>query len=174
MPRTITVTSNEIAAALQDPLTAVVQLIKNVLEKTLPDRYQGFYEGDDIYKGDIDVLVTDGFAGNITLKASEGLSEWLQELIHKEFRQHWFMRWFAFLWLPAVRNIEKRISPARHGGAVLLGLKGVVVKTHGKSDARAFRYALRYLHKTSANFHLDKLTECVDKTRQSTEICSYE
>ena len=151
--------------------TDAVRCAAGYLETAMPDRYQGFYEGDDIYKGEIDVLVTDGFAGNITLKASEGLSEWLQELIYKEFRQHWFMRWFAWLWLPAVRNIEKRISPARHGGALLLGLKGIVVKTHGKSDARAFRYALKYLHRTSASFDLERLAGCVAKTQQSVGLC---
>jgi len=152
--------------------TDAIKQTADYLAQALPDRYLGFYEGDDIYKGELDVLVTDGFAGNITLKASEGLSEWMQELIHKEFRQHWLMRWFAFLWLPAVRNIEKRISPARHGGALLLGLKGVVVKTHGKSDARAFRYALKYLHKTSARFDLQKISQCVEKTQQSLPSCT--
>ncbi|WP_430462484.1 phosphate acyltransferase PlsX [Thalassolituus sp. LLYu03] len=127
------------------------------LRQMMPDIYTGFYEGNDLYQGELDVLVTDGFAGNITLKASEGLSNWLLELLQQEFRQHWLMKWFAWLWLPAVRRIERRVSPARHGGAMLLGVNGVVVKTHGNSDARAFRYALKYLHEKAARFDGDKL-----------------
>ncbi|WP_228346724.1 phosphate acyltransferase PlsX [Venatoribacter cucullus] len=115
------------------------------LRALLGDDYHGFCEGDDLYRGELDVLVTDGFAGNIVLKASEGLSEWLLELLQQEFRHHWLRRWLAPLWLLAIRRIEQRISPARHGGALLLGVNGVVIKTHGKSDARAFRHALRYV-----------------------------
>ena len=115
------------------------------LRNLLGDDYAGFCEGDDLYRGELDVLVTDGFAGNIVLKASEGLSEWLLELLRTEFRRHWLRRWLAGIWLLAIRRIEQRMSPARHGGALLLGVQGVVVKTHGKSDERAFRYALEYV-----------------------------
>lgn len=128
------------------------------LRRIMPENYTGFYEGNDLYRGELDVLVTDGFAGNITLKASEGLSDWLLELLQQEFRQHWLMKWFAWLWLPAVRRIEQRVSPARHGGALLLGINGVVVKTHGNSDARAFHYALRYLHEKARRFDGPALT----------------
>lgn len=125
--------------------TDCVRSADQQLRTMLGADYQGFCEGDDLYRGELDVLVTDGFAGNIVLKASEGLSEWLLELLRHEFRRHWLRRWLAPLWLFAIRRIEQRISPARHGGALLLGVKGLVVKTHGKSDARAFRYALSYV-----------------------------
>ncbi len=146
--------------------TGCIRQAAETLQATMPDLYAGFCEGDDLYRGELDVLVTNGFAGNIALKVSEGLSDWLQELFYREFRNHWFMRWFAWLWLPAVRHIEQRISPARHGGALLLGLKGVVVKTHGKSDARTFRYALRYLHQKAQHFDAEKLTEYLEKFQQ--------
>lgn len=141
--------------------TDSVRQAADVLQQIMPGLYRGFYEGDDLYRGELDVLVTDGFAGNIALKASEGLSDWLQEMLHREFRNHWFMRWFAWLWLPAVRHIERRISPSRHGGALLLGLQGMVVKTHGKSDARAFRYALQYLHDKARRYDQQRLSSCM-------------
>ncbi len=137
--------------------TDCVRIADESLAELMPDNYKGFQEGDDLYKGELDVLVTDGFAGNITLKASEALSDWLLELFNREFRQHWLMKWFVWLWLPAVRSIERRVSPARHGGALLLGIKGIVVKTHGSSDARTFRYALRYLNEKTRNFDAEQL-----------------
>ena len=127
------------------------------LQRIMPDYYVGFYEGDDLYRGELDVLITDGFAGNIALKASEGLSEWLSEQLHSEFRNTWFLRWLSFLWAPAIARIERRISPARHGGALLLGLDGVVVKTHGKSNERAYRHALEYLLQKVERFDKPRL-----------------
>ena len=132
--------------------------------------YVGFCEGDDLYRGELDVLVTDGFAGNIVLKASEGLSEWLLELFQTEFRRHWLRRWLAGFWLFALRRIEQRVSPARHGGALLLGIRGVVVKTHGKSDERAFRYALNYVLRQLEHYDAERLSDSLGglHTRLST------
>ena len=147
--------------------TDCVKEADQLLRAIMPDYYTGFYEGNDLYQGELDVLVTDGFAGNITLKASEGLSNWLLELLQQEFRQHWLMKWFVWLWLPAVRRIERRVSPARHGGAMLLGVNGVVVKTHGNSDARAFRYALKYLHEKASRFDGAALVNTLEQFRNN-------
>ncbi len=132
------------------------------LRALLRDDYVGFCEGDDLYRGELDVLVTDGFAGNIVLKASEGLSEWLLELFQTEFRRHWLRRWLAGFWLFALRRIEQRVSPARHGGALLLGIRGVVVKTHGKSDERAFRYALNYVLRQLEHYNAEQLADSLN------------
>src|SRR5690554_7601980 len=87
----------------------------------LEDDYIGFCEGSDVFAGELDVLVTDGFVGNVVLKSSESMSHWLINLLNKEFSNHWFRRWLMPLWYTAIKAIERTIAPARHGGALLLG-----------------------------------------------------
>lgn len=116
-----------------------------LLRQRLPHQYAGFCEGHDIYAGELDVIVTDGFVGNLVLKASEGLSELLIDTLKSQFKNHWFRRWFALLWAAPMRKIIRELSPAYNSGAVLLGVNGVVVKTHGHSDARTFIHALHYV-----------------------------
>lgn len=114
-------------------------------KQTLANNYAGFCEGHDLFSGKLDVVVTDGFVGNLVLKASEGLSELLIDELNSQFKHHWFRRWFRLLWTAPLREIIRKISPAYNGGALLMGINGVVVKTHGNSDVRTFNHALHYV-----------------------------
>lgn len=105
--------------------------------------YIGFVEGDDIFSKDVDVVVTDGFVGNVSLKTMEGLAKMISQIIREEFRRSAFTRLRAFIAMPVLRAIRRRLDPRHYNGASLLGLKGVVVKSHGGSDSVAFSAAIR-------------------------------
>jgi len=125
--------------------TDTVRAADELLSCELPMNYVGFREGDRLFEGDLDAVICDGYSGNITLKTTEGLIEWLIDMMGAELRQSLSLRWFIPLWKATMRRIDRRVSPARHGGAMLLGVAGNVAKTHGKSDERTFRYALEYM-----------------------------
>ena len=125
--------------------TERLQEANELLRERLQNYYAGFCEGHDIYAGALDVIVTDGFVGNLVLKASEGLSELLIDTLKTQFKHHWLRRWFALLWAAPMRKIIRQLSPAYNGGALLLGINGVVVKTHGHSDTHTFSHALHYV-----------------------------
>jgi glycerol-3-phosphate acyltransferase PlsX len=100
-------------------------------------------EGDDIFKGTTDVVVCDGFAGNVALKTSEGLAKMLGDFLKEEFTRSWWTKALAVFAWPIIRRFRNRVDPRRYNGAALLGLKGIVVKSHGSADRLAFATALR-------------------------------
>ena len=102
----------------------------------------GNVEGNDIFKGKADVVVCDGFVGNITLKASEGLARMIGGALKQEFSRNLLTKLIALVAMPVLRAFRQRFDPRRYNGASLLGLKGIVVKSHGSADAFAFRHAL--------------------------------
>jgi glycerol-3-phosphate acyltransferase PlsX len=104
--------------------------------------FHGNVEGDDIYKGTVDVIVCDGFVGNVALKTSEGLAQMLGRFLREEFTRNPFRKLLAFLAYPVIKAFRSRVDHRRYNGATLLGLKGIVVKSHGSADAFAFRRAL--------------------------------
>lgn len=104
--------------------------------------YIGFVEGDDIYKGKADVVVCDGFVGNIALKTSEGVAKMITQFLKEEFSKNWLTKLSALIAMPVMKNLRKRIDPRRYNGASLLGLQGIVIKSHGGADVLAFRYAI--------------------------------
>ena len=108
--------------------------------------FYGNVEGDDIYKGTTDVVVCDGFVGNVALKTSEGLATMLYEFLRAEFMRNPATRLAALVAYPVLMAFKRRIDPRRYNGATLVGLNGVVVKSHGGADALAFRYALAKAH----------------------------
>lgn len=105
--------------------------------------YAGYAEGDDIYKGDFDVIVCDGFVGNVSLKTSEGVARMIAAFIRQEFDRNLFSRLAALLALPVLKAFRRRIDPRRYNGASLLGLRGIVIKSHGSADALAFANAIK-------------------------------
>lgn len=105
--------------------------------------YIGFVEGDGIFSKDVDVVVTDGFVGNVSLKTMEGLAKMISQYIREEFRRTSFTRLLAFMALPVLRALKSRLDPRHYNGASLLGLKGVVVKSHGSSDSVSYASAIR-------------------------------
>jgi len=104
--------------------------------------YAGFVEGDEIYTGDLDVVVCDGFVGNVMLKTSEGLAQMITHFIKQEFKRNLLTRLSAFVSLPVLQAFRKRVDPRRYNGATLIGLNGTVIKSHGGADVLAFEHAI--------------------------------
>jgi glycerol-3-phosphate acyltransferase PlsX len=105
--------------------------------------YIGFVEGDGIYLDDVDVVVCDGFVGNIALKSSEGVAKLVRHYMTQEFKRNLLTRLAGLIALPVLRAFRRRIDPRRYNGASLLGLPGIVVKSHGGADALAFANAIQ-------------------------------
>ena len=104
--------------------------------------YVGYAEGDDIYLGNLDVIVTDGFVGNVALKSSEGVAKMIRHHMKAEFTRSLLTRLAGLAALPVLRALSRKIDPRRYNGASLVGLRGIVVKSHGGADALAFRNAI--------------------------------
>ncbi|MBN2855875.1 MAG: phosphate acyltransferase PlsX [Halothiobacillaceae bacterium] len=107
-----------------------------------PINYIGYVEGDDIYKGDVDVVVCDGFVGNVALKASEGLAKMITQFLREEFSRGLLSKLAAVIAMPVLKRLKKRLDPGRYNGASFLGLQGIVIKSHGGADVAAFMSAL--------------------------------
>ncbi len=121
--------------------------------------FHGNVEGDDIYKGTTDVVVCDGFVGNVMLKTSEGLAQMLYEFLKAEFTRGPLTRLSALVAYPVLSAFKRRIDPRRYNGATLVGLRGVVVKSHGGTDALGFRHALEKAHAEVAEGVLDRIAQ---------------
>ena len=104
--------------------------------------FHGNVEGDDIYKGTVDVVVCDGFVGNIALKTSEGLAKLIGDLLRSEFKKNLLTRLAGLIALPVLRAFKRQLDPRRYNGASLLGLNGVIIKSHGSADAFSFEQAI--------------------------------
>ena len=104
--------------------------------------YVGFVEGTDIYTGKVNVIVTDGFTGNIAIKASEGVAKLFSHHIKNEFSSSYYGKISAILTMPVLKEIMHKIDPRRYNGASLLGLRRIVVKSHGSADRTSFSHAI--------------------------------
>jgi phosphate acyltransferase len=129
------------------------------LLKTSGLNFYGNVEGDDIYKGTTDVVVCDGFVGNVALKTSEGLALMLSDFLREEFTRNPLRKMMAVAALPVLRAFKRRVDPRRYNGATLIGLKGVVVKSHGSADALAFRHALMKAHAETTHGVLERIAQ---------------
>jgi glycerol-3-phosphate acyltransferase PlsX len=105
--------------------------------------YVGFIEGDDIYQGKADVVVSDGFIGNIALKSSEGVAKMVNQLIKDAFYTNVFTKFAGLIAMPVMRSFREKIDPRRYNGASLLGLQGIVIKSHGSADVVAYANAIK-------------------------------
>ena len=105
--------------------------------------YHGFVEGDDIYKGTVDVIVTDGFVGNVSLKTGEGLAALVSHVLKSEFKRNWLTKLAAICAMPVLSSVRRQLDPGRYNGASLVGLNGIVVKSHGGADTASFLNAIR-------------------------------
>ncbi len=121
------------------PIT--VQAAHSLLREA-PLNYMGFIEGNDLYTGDVDVAVCDGFTGNLVLKSSEGLARMINEEIRNALGDSTRSRLGAWLAKPALQALLARLNPSAHNGAPLLGLRGNVIKSHGHADSAAFTQAI--------------------------------
>ncbi|GFM49598.1 phosphate acyltransferase [Pseudomonas cichorii] len=105
--------------------------------------YIGFVEGDGLYRGEADVVVCDGFVGNVLLKSSEGLATMIVARMDELFRRSLMAKAVGVLAMPLLKRLQAELAPARHNGASLLGLQGIVVKSHGSASAQGFESAIR-------------------------------
>lgn len=125
--------------------------------------FRGNVEGNDIYEGTTDVVVCDGFVGNIALKTSEGLARMLGGFIREEYKRHVFTRLMALLSLPVLMRFRKRLDHRRYNGASLVGLRGVVIKSHGSADAYAFEFALRRAYDAVRNGLVERIEQALPR-----------
>lgn len=105
--------------------------------------FYGNIEGDDIYKGTTDVVVCDGFVGNVALKTSEGVAQMLATFLRQEFKRNIFTRFAGLVALPVISAFKRRVDHREYNGASLLGLRGIVIKSHGSADKHAFCAAIK-------------------------------
>ncbi len=104
--------------------------------------YVGYVEGDDFYSGKVDLVVCDGFVGNVALKASEGIAKLMMSVLKESFLRNTWSKLVGLMAKPALAHLKKRMDPARYNGASLLGLNGIVIKSHGGANEIAFQYAI--------------------------------
>jgi phosphate acyltransferase len=141
----------------------------------LPGKYVGFAEGDEIMGGNFDVVITDGFTGNVTLKTIEGTASLIKHMMKDALHSSWWVKLGAALSLPglaicygALRTFSKRIDPRYYNGGPFLGLKGLCVKSHGGTDALGFSNAIG----VAANLALSRFTEKVETELQKLDFQS--
>ncbi|QIR14332.1 phosphate acyltransferase PlsX [Shewanella aestuarii] len=119
-----------------------VQQAGQILQHTDQINYIGFVEGDEIYTGNVDVIVCDGFVGNITLKTSEGIAKLLVHQLKCGLNSGFFVRFLSKLIAPRIQAVLSKMNPDHYNGASLIGLRGIVVKSHGNADEAAYLQAI--------------------------------
>ncbi|EKD75197.1 MAG: hypothetical protein ACD_44C00202G0005 [uncultured bacterium] len=121
------------------------EVVKEVSKRLIAAKelnYIGYIEADEIFSGRADVVICDGFVGNVALKACEGIARLIAHSMKQEFQRNWLTRMVGFSALPVLKSLVKRIDPARYNGASFIGLQGVVIKSHGSAKAMAFANAI--------------------------------
>jgi len=147
-----------------------IKRASELLRAAAADGHLNFFgnvEGDDIFKGTTDIVVCDGFVGNVVLKASEGLAAMLTEFIRQEFTRNVFTKLAALVALPVLKHFKQRVDHRRYNGAALLGLRGLVFKSHGSADAFAFENALARAYDAARNRLLDRVHVRILETLQA-------
>lgn len=121
--------------------------------------FYGNVEGDDIYKGTVDLVVCDGFVGNVALKTSEGLAHMMSSFLTQEFKRNALTKLMALLAMPVLKAFKRRLDPRRYNGASFLGLRGIVVKSHGGADSFAFLHAIHTAVEEARSGVLRRITD---------------
>jgi len=119
--------------------------------------FYGNVEGNDIFKGTVEIVVCDGFVGNVALKASEGLATMIVDFLKMEFSRNILTKMAAIAAYPVISALKKRMDHRRYNGGALLGLRGLVFKSHGSADSLAFEYALARAYDAARNNLLDRV-----------------
>ena len=133
-----------------------------------PIRFHGFIEGDDIPAGTVDVVVTDGFTGNVAVKTAEGTAKLFSEFLAGAFRHSWSARIGYFFARNALRKLRLRLDPRRYNGAMFLGLCGIAVKSHGSTDALGFANAIGVAIDMKVNGFLDRIRVDLERLNEAT------
>lgn len=135
----------------------VRQAAAQLKQTRLADQFYGFVEGDDIGAGTVDVVVTDGFTGNVALKTAEGTARLLSGFLRESFRHSIFAKIGFLLVRPAIQKFRYRVDPRRYNGAIFLGLNGIAVKSHGGTDALGFANAIGVAVDMSVHGFMEKI-----------------
>jgi glycerol-3-phosphate acyltransferase PlsX len=137
-----------------------VKVASGILRQaTLPGKFLGFVEGDDITRGSVDVIVTDGFTGNVALKSIEGAVKLYSHFLRQTFKSSWIAGIGYLLARPAMNALRARVDPRRYNGAIFMGLNGVCVKSHGGTDAFGFANAIGVAIDMVTNGAIEKMRE---------------
>ena len=120
----------------------LVKAAAQLLSTTKAIHYAGYIEGDHIYHGDADVVVCDGFVGNVALKTSEGVAIFIRKILKEAYSRNWLTKLAALFSMPVLKSLVKRIDPDRYNGACFVGLRGIVIKSHGGAKVQAFAHAI--------------------------------
>ena len=149
-----------------ETIKAAAELLRRAADRGLLN-FHGNVEGNDIFKGTTDIVVCDGFVGNVVLKASEGLATMLTDFIRQEFTRTAYSKLAALVALPVLKHFKARVDPRRYNGAALLGLRGLVFKSHGAADAFAFEQALHRAYDAARNGLLERVHARIHDTLQA-------
>ncbi len=134
--------------------------------------FYGNVEGDDIFKGTVDVVVCDGFVGNVVLKSAEGLARMMASMVRQEFKRNAFTMLLGVIAMPVLKRFRRRVDNRQYNGAALLGLRGVVIKSHGSADIFAFGCALQRARDAVVSGLLDRTTTAIAQLTQSNDLAA--
>lgn len=141
--------------------TELLQAAQELFMQEIRFSYAGFIEANQIFSGDLDVIACDGFHGNIALKASEGTARFIGEKIQSAFQGNFLRKLSLLLLWPILRTLRQSLDPAVYNGAILLGLKKPVIKSHGDADKKAFLQAIRVAHEQVLLDIPQKISSCL-------------
>lgn len=136
-----------------------IRLANSLLKEMDHLNYIGYIEGDDIYRGQADVIVCNGFAGNIALKTSEGLVQYVADVIRNAFKKNLLTRTIGWLALPTLERLKDQFNPDIRNGGILMGVQGIVVKSHGKSQQTPFEQAIGTAYTLAKKQLLEKVAD---------------
>ena len=131
--------------------------------------FYGNVEGNDIFEGTTDIVVCDGFVGNVVLKASEGLGRFVKNLMKSEFKSSPVNMLGAFIAQGAFKSISERMNPSRYNGASLLGLRGLVFKSHGGENAYGYEWAIRRAFEAAKHDALTRISKTISELMPQSE-----
>lgn len=140
------------------------------LLKNSPINYIGFVEGDDIFRTDIDVIACDGFVGNVSLKTMEGLVQMIASVMKEEFSRNILTKLAGLIAMPVIKALRGRLDNRRYNGATLLGLKGIVIKSHGSADTYAYTQAINEAYREVQHEVTDKIQTVLANTDFNTQV----
>ncbi len=148
------------------------EVVKEAAEllRASPLNFRGNVEGDDIFKGTVDVVVCDGFVGNVVLKSVEGLAKMLSSVIREEFKRNFITLLAGAVATPVLNRLRRRVDNRRYNGAALLGLRGVVIKSHGSADAYAYGFALQRAREAVASRLLERTAQTVAQITERVQL----
>lgn len=139
--------------------TELIREASRLLSSNKLINYIGYVEADKLYNDAADVIVCDGFVGNIALKTSEGLSKFITKILKDTFMGTWYGKVVGLLAIPIIKTIRKKLDPGNYNGASFIGLNGIVIKSHGSADSYAFANAIMYAKSAIENNVIKHLKE---------------